>query len=76
MSGKLQIITAVLLAVALAALFFFARAFFVPVLVTLAVGALLWVGIDVGVKLWRRKKEKAFDEDMAAREGIEDRRSE
>lgn len=38
--------------------------------------ALGWVAIELGYKKWRRKRQNAFDENLAAREGVDDRRRE
>ena len=35
-----------------------------------------WLGIHFGVKAWRKRKRNEFDEGVAAKEGIEDRRRE
>src|SRR5262245_25248440 len=45
-------------------------------LVALIVTAALLLALDLGFKLWQRRRQAGFDARMAAREGIEDRRRE
>lgn len=35
-----------------------------------------WIAIEFGYKKWRQKRQNAFDENLAAREGVDDRRRE
>jgi len=48
----------------------------VPILVTLLVVGVSWLSIHFGIKAWRKRKRSEFDEAVAAKEGIEDRRRE
>ncbi len=61
-------------------LFFVARdtaiALVKPLLWTLLLVAVLWLAIHFGLKAWRKRKRSEFDEAVAAKEGIEDRRRE
>jgi len=45
-------------------------------LISLAVLALAWIGIEVWQRWSKKRKQKAFDDGVSAKEGIEDRRRE
>ncbi len=47
-----------------------------PFLWTFLVVAVSWVAIHFGLKAWRKRKRSEFDQAVAAKEGIEDRRRE
>jgi type VI secretion system protein ImpL len=47
-----------------------------PLLWTVLLVALIWLGIHFGMKAWRQRKRAEFDEQITAKEGIEDRRKE
>jgi hypothetical protein len=47
-----------------------------PLLWTLLLVAVTWLCIHFGVKAWRKRKRSEFDQQVAAKEGIEDRRRE
>ncbi len=61
-------------------LFFVAREMAIdllkPLLWTLLIVAAGWIAIHFGVKAWRKRKRAEFDERVAAKEGIDDRRRE
>jgi type VI protein secretion system component VasK len=47
-----------------------------PILWSLLLVSVTWLAIHYGVKAWRKRKRTEFDERVAAKEGIEDRRRE
>jgi hypothetical protein len=61
---------------ALGALIFWFRPFVQPFLMTILVLGALWFVIDFSIRAMRRKKQASFDEKVAAKEGIEDRKHE
>ncbi len=83
LNTKTKLIVAIALVVIVLtwlALFFFARELAVslwrPILFALLFVGLAWIGVHYGLKAWRKRKNKAFDEAVAAKEGIEDRKRE
>ena len=51
-----------------------ALAIVAPFLWTVLIVSVTWLAIHFGLKAWRKRKRKEFDEAVAAKEGIEDRR--
>ena len=51
-------------------------ALMMPLLYSILAVGILWLAIYFGTKAWRKRKRKEFDEGVAAKEGIEDRRRE
>ncbi len=47
-----------------------------PVLWTVLALGLGWAAVEVGLRIWRKRKRRAFDEGLTAKEGIEDRKRE
>ncbi len=83
LNTKTKLIVAIVLVAILLtwlALFLFARGLALdlwrPILFTLLFVGLAWIGVHFGLKAWRTRTNKAFDEAVAAKEGIEDRKRE
>ena len=83
LNTKTKVIVAIVLLAILVTwllLFFYARdtalALIEPLLWSLLLVAVCWLAIHYGVKAWRKRKRSEFDEKIAAKEGIEDRRRE
>src|SRR5262245_16117972 len=56
-------------------LYFFPR-YLVPVLIAVLVIGVLWIGIDLFLRAKKKRRQRKFDDGVAAREGIEDRKRE
>ena len=70
------IAVAVLVALSLVLVFLYVRELFKPLLWAVLIVGLLWILTEVGLRAWQKRKRKAFDEGLTAKEGIEDRKRE
>src|SRR5690349_3819899 len=67
---------ALLVVVGLVLVFLFAEDLFKPILWAVIVIGILWILTEVGLRAWKKRKRKSFDEGLTAKEGIEDRKRE
>ncbi|MEO6708749.1 MAG: type VI secretion protein IcmF/TssM N-terminal domain-containing protein, partial [Planctomycetota bacterium] len=67
---------ALLVLVGLILVFLFARELFKPLLWAVLIVGVVWILAEVGLRMWKKRKRKAFDEGLTAKEGIEDRKRE
>lgn len=74
--GKVTAGLVLLAGISLILIYFFALSWFVPTLVAVIALAVLLLVVEIGVRAWRRRKQAALDETLAAKEGIEDRKKE
>lgn len=75
-SRGLWIAVAVLVLIGLVVLVVLVPELLKPVLWTVLALGLGWAAVEVGLRVWRKRKRRAFDEGLTAKEGIEDRKRE
>ncbi|HUR29164.1 MAG TPA: type VI secretion protein IcmF/TssM N-terminal domain-containing protein, partial [Planctomycetota bacterium] len=67
---------ALLVVTGLVLVFLYQNELFKPLLWTVIIVGVLWILCEVGLRAWQKRKRKAFDEGLTAKEGIEDRKRE
>jgi hypothetical protein len=72
----IAVIVAVIVIVLAVAWYFGRGSWIPPLLVAVLVIGVLWIGIELFLRAKKRRRQKRFDEGVAAREGIEDRKRE
>ena len=74
--SKTLLLGVLVIGLALGAVWWWRRTWLIPAVITLLSVVVLWILVELGAKLWRQKRQRGFDEKVAAKEGIEDRKRE
>ncbi|MFT4543034.1 MAG: hypothetical protein ACI835_005503 [Planctomycetota bacterium] len=75
-NGRTILIVGILIALGLVAVWILRRHWMYQVVIALFSMVVLWILVDLGAKFLRQRKQRSFDERVAAKEGIEDRKRE